>query len=291
MDRLACRADLCYTKLIKLFGLAMLQTSQTVPIRRDVLTVSNSVPQDNTPCKQCTGPCGRTLPETADFFHRSKAHKNGFLPRCKECIKAYQQEWYKRTDVQDHVKAYRRRTDVRERRRVYQREHPYHYNEEQKARLNDRSRERYRHHPEYREAQARWSKISHSRPEAKERKRVYDMMRWHHPVIGVHLHRQHRVAGHIRRARKKAISGVHTPQQLQALLKRQKHRCYYCSVTFEKRTGKYVYHVDHTFPLSRVAGTDIPANDISYLVLACPTCNCKKRDRFPWEFPEGGRLL
>ncbi len=44
-------------------------------------------------------------------------------------------------------------------------------------------------------------------------------------------------------------------------------------------------------PLSRVAGTDIPANDISYLVLACPACNLSKGDKFPWEFPEGGRLL
>src|SRR6266567_4724163 len=43
--------------------------------------------------------------------------------------------------------------------------------------------------------------------------------------------------------------------------------------------------------LARVAGGDIPANDISYLVLACPTCNNSKHDKFPWEFSKGGRLL
>jgi len=93
------------------------------------------------------------------------------------------------------------------------------------------------------------------------------------------------------RTHKRAILGTHTPAQIIEQLKRQKHKCYYCSKRFEKYKGKHVYHVDHTFPLSRVAGTDIPANDISYLVLTCPTCNLRKNNKFPWEWPEGGRLL
>jgi HNH endonuclease len=94
-----------------------------------------------------------------------------------------------------------------------------------------------------------------------------------------------------REARKKAVLGAHTPEQIQDQLKRQKHKCYYCQKQLQKVEGKYVYHVEHTFPLSRVAGTDIPANSIDYLVLACPHCNTSKKDKFPWEWPEGGRLL
>jgi len=99
------------------------------------------------------------------------------------------------------------------------------------------------------------------------------------------------VHAHNREVRKKAIKGSFTAQQIQDLLKRQKHRCYYCSIKFEKHKSKYIYHIDHTFPISRVVGTDIPANDISYLVLTCPPCNRSKHDKFPWEFPEGGKLL
>jgi hypothetical protein len=36
---------------------------------------------------------------------------------------------------------------------------------------------------------------------------------------------------------------------------------------------------------------DIPANDISYLVISCGPCNVSKGARFPWEWIDGGRLL
>ncbi len=103
-----------------------------------------------------------------------------------------------------------------------------------------------------------------------------------------------RVSSHKMRAHRKTVLGTHTAAQIQEQLRRQKYRCYYAACgfsTFKKRDGGYVYHVDHTFPLSRVAGTNIPANTIDYLVLACPTCNLSKHDKFPWEWPEGGRLL
>jgi CRISPR/Cas system Type II protein with McrA/HNH and RuvC-like nuclease domain len=100
-----------------------------------------------------------------------------------------------------------------------------------------------------------------------------------------------RVYSHNRRAIKKAIPGTYTSAQIQDQLKRQKHKCYYCHKRFQKIKDKHIYHIEHTFPLSRVAGTDIPANSIDYLVLACPHCNHSKSDKFPWEWAEGGRLL
>lgn len=97
-----------------------------------------------------------------------------------------------------------------------------------------------------------------------------------------------------RRARKRNIQGKHTPKQIQEQLRRQKYRCYYAAcgyAKFKKVRGKYIYHIEHTFPLSRVVGSDIPANDIGYIVLACPTCNQSKSNKFPWEWEDGGRLL
>jgi hypothetical protein len=99
-------------------------------------------------------------------------------------------------------------------------------------------------------------------------------------------------------ARKKAISGNYTAAQIAEQLKRQHYRCYYAACGYAKfnRTKengqwRYEYHIEHTYPLSRVIGTDIPANDMSYIVLACPSCNQSKNKKFPWEWSEGGRLL
>jgi len=167
--------------------------------------------------KRCTGPCGRLLFATAEFFHR---RGGGLRAECKEC--------------RNHKgEIYQKQAEVRQRKRI-----------------NDR----------------RYYALPAARAKLRVRTRAYEI-------------------------RQKGILGVHTLEQIQKQLKRQRHCCYYCSLKFQKSKGGYVYHVEHTFPLSRVVGTDIPANDISYLVLACPTCNIKKGDKFPWEFPEGGRLL
>src|SRR5258708_25371933 len=139
----------------------------------------------------------------------------------------------------------------------------------------------YNRRPEVLERDRKRKKNEYSRPDVRARRAT-----WHHNNLELWKNYKH-----VRRARQKDISGTHTPEQIQDLLKRQKHKCYYCSIRLKRIKGKYIYHIDHTFPLSRVAGSDIPANDISYLVLTCPTCNKKKRDKFPWEFAEGGRLL
>src|SRR5947207_1180755 len=40
---------------------------------------------DNTLEKQCKGPCGRTLPATSEYFHRSKNGKYRLSGECKVC--------------------------------------------------------------------------------------------------------------------------------------------------------------------------------------------------------------
>lgn len=114
-----------------------------------------------------------------------------------------------------------------------------------------------------------YSKIYQERTEVQEKRRVRCLDRYF---------------------RQRDIPGSYTVEQIQDLLKRQKHKCYYCATKFKQVKGKHVYHIDHTFPLNRATGDD-PINDISYLVLACPRCNISKNNKYPWEFPEGGKLL
>ena len=98
-----------------------------------------------------------------------------------------------------------------------------------------------------------------------------------------------RAHAHKRRARKLAAPGTLTPQQIQAKLRLQRYRCYYCQKHFEKRNGKYIYHLDHTIPLARPE--EHPRHDMSYTVLACPHCNHRKSSKLLHEWPEGGRLF
>lgn len=219
---------------------------------RSRIHLIGDVPMDTIPQKRCTN-CKQLLPATPEFFHRSKAFKSGLASKCKECINAYTKEYYSRPNVKEQVKVYRQRLDVREHRNAQNRAYRKLLSEEDRVRNNAYRRAYYRTHPRDKETR----------------------------LASVHAYQ----------ARKKAVQGIYTPEQIQDLLKRQKQKCYYCLAKFEKRNGKYAYHIDHTFPIHRVAGTDIPANDISYLVLACPTCNLRKNNRFPWEFPEGGKLL
>lgn len=84
-----------------------------------------------------------------------------------------------------------------------------------------------------------------------------------------------------RRARKLEAGGSHTAEDIKAQLHRQKGKCYYC----HKKVGTD-YHVDHIVPLSRGG-----QNDRDNIVIACSTCNQRKYNKLPHEWPEGGRLL
>jgi 5-methylcytosine-specific restriction endonuclease McrA len=86
-----------------------------------------------------------------------------------------------------------------------------------------------------------------------------------------------------RYARQKSTPGTHTEQEIRDQYKRQHGKCYYCQgkVKWEEK------HVEHTFPLSREGAR----NSIDHLVIACMPCNLSKKDKYPWEWPEGGRLL
>jgi|GEM_PF-2230943 len=238
--------------------------------------------EDDIPLKRCTKcPEGEQWhPATPEFFSRHKSRKGGLQGQCKKCASDYHKAYRQRPETKEHKsgydKAYRQRPETKEHKsdlyKIWRQKNP--------SRDKDLKKKYAQSHPERMRIAS--EKHAQSHPGIyKERSK-----RWaqSHPEIRA-MHRRNR------RARVKSARGMHTALQIQELLKRQKHRCYYCSTRFDRIKGKYIYHVDHTFPLSRVAGTDIPANDISYLVLTCPHCNVSKNDKFPWEWPEGGRLL
>src|SRR6266702_169120 len=83
-----------------------------------------------------------------------------------------------------------------------------------------------------------------------------------------------------RRARELSIGGSCTTKEIEAQYQQQKGKCYYCS---KKMTQ---HHIEHVVPLSR-GGT----NDISNIILSCPSCKQKKGGKLPHEWPAGGRLM
>ncbi len=92
------------------------------------------------PQKRCTGPCGRMLPATMEFFKRHKDCKYGVHSQCRECINKHNRERYhNEPEYCEHclalnraswsrnperkranAKVYWSRPEIRERHRVYE---------------------------------------------------------------------------------------------------------------------------------------------------------------------------
>lgn len=84
--------------------------------------------------------------------------------------------------------------------------------------------------------------------------------------------------GRKRKDAERSAPGHHTAADVAAQYSRQGGCCYWCGVDLGGD-----YHKDHVVPLSRGGGNG-PEN----IVVTCPTCNYKKRDKMPSEF--GDRL-
>ncbi|SRR6266568_1687285 len=228
-------------------------------------------------CKECRSKIAKVYRDRPDVQGRKRAYD-----------KAYHETYYRQPEKLEHKLvyncAYRSRLDIKERHNIYQKDWRRAHPDRQKAIKS-------RYHQSHVEKERTDRKMYNSRPEVRNRHRIWNRNRYNsHPEV----QKQSLTYSRNRKSRKKSIAGTHTIEQIAEQLKRQRYRCYYAAcgfAKFPKVNGKYVYHIDHTFPLSRVSGTSIPANDISYLVLACPSCNLSKKDKFPWEWPEGGRLL
>jgi hypothetical protein len=275
------------------------------------------------PKKQCKGQCGQEYLATTEFWQADQKGKYGLKSQCKTCVSKRMKEYYNRPEVKESKLAYsktyyshpenkekertyRNRPEISARRRANRnkperktRDHAYSKEYRSRPGARERIREQTKDYRNRSEVQQQ-SKQYNRRPEVQKRKRDWNKSYYSRP--GVQEYRRtymrrpgvlerYRIHARNRHARNKAVLGTHSPQQIQSQLKRQRHKCYYCQKHFQKVKGQYIFHIEHTFPLSRVAGTDIPANSIDYIVLACPTCNLSKGNKFPWEWDLGGRLI
>lgn len=276
----------------------------------------NSIPQDDTPQKRCTK-CLQWFPATLQFFHKSRI---GLCASCKEC-RSKAAKPYNDARVEDRKRHYQEhREEIRAKQGQYRKDHP--------EKIKEQKRQEYQRHRKERRAQQDYYLTIHREEINERRKHHYredrkgkrtrhlQHYRAHHEEMlakAAHYRNTHReeiykrekqshqrrrplylaqrrVYKQRRRARLRNLEGTLTVQQIQGKLKAQHYACYYCFRKFEQRRDKtYIYHLDHTIPISRTDFT--PRNDANYVVLACPPCNQSKNDKLPHEWAEGGRLF
>lgn len=195
--------------------------------------------------------CERALPRTREYFNLANQEANKLQKWCIECKK-------------NHHKKHKDRINLRVRAK----------RADNLDMFRQMDRMRYASNPVRKNEQTKRSYLKNrdKRSQSKNRYRIN------------HLG-EHNAYMRNRRALKKAIPGNHTARQVEEQYNRQHGRCYYCNTKLGKDTSDY--HADHTFPITR----EYASNDISHIVVTCPTCNIKKGNKYPWEFPEGGRLL
>lgn len=228
---------------------------------------------DSIPQKRCSG-CKQELPATIEYFYAKQGNPNRLKACCRKCSQARYRKWSNHPYPTDVPKGYKRCTKCKK--------------DLLATPENFRSHKlgKYGLHSTCKEC------LKQKRLEHREEINQYrKAKRQQDPAY----RQQCRARSLNYLARKKAIQGTHSHKQIAEQLKRQNYRCYYAACGFakfeKKKDGTYIYVVEHTYPIARVAGTDLPVNDISYLVLACPKCNAEKGSKYPWEWPEGGRLL
>jgi len=231
--------------------------------------------------KRCTK-CKNWHPSTSEFFHSDRNRSDGLFPWCKKCVATPRRREVEIIEM-GHKRCIKCKRILPATREYFHVSKTHRYGVQTRCKLCA-SIERKTYHEMFREDDAIRQKAyrnSHAE-ENKQRLRAYCK---NNPD-------KYKTYNHNRGARKKAIPGILTEQQIQQKLKAQKYRCYYSAcdhAKFEKKNGQYIFHLEHTIPLSRIE--EGPRNDVDYVVLSCPTCNLSKHDKLPHEWPEGGRLF
>lgn len=266
--------------------------------------------EDSIPLKRCTGLCGKEYPATTEYFQRRKASKDGLQYMCRTCRTARENQRILAKQLErenNPVKATRKLCTI------CQDEHPL---TEEYFSKNYRTKDgwdytckvcksKQAHDTYMRNQEDRKRRVREYNNKNREAKRIKDRAYYRAHAVAIRAHvreyrrihgeehrrynreyaknhrQQRRVSERNRRARLRN-NGTHTIQDIIRQYKRQRGRCYYCGHKVPWRK----HHVDHVIPLIK-GGSNGPSN----LVIACPTCNCRKRDKFLWEWSEGGRLI
>lgn len=172
--------------------------------------------------KTCTK-CHKELPSTTKYFSRLSRSPSGLHPRCKCCMRSYNNEIYAKNPKPTIRRSARWQRKNRRKRNQY-------------------SRNYYLHHSvELLEITAQWS-ANH------QDKRLN---------IDKHYRQQHpdrlRAKQAKQRSRRNQAKGSFTEYDVAQQLKKQHNICYWCKQPLNK------YHVDHVIPLSK-GGSNWPSN-------------------------------
>ncbi len=264
--------------------------------------------------RRCSG-CRAEFPLTSDFFYVSSGQDGGFAYRCKQCVKVEHtaryhkvktlpprvtcplslmcsrcaaskpltEEYFSRNPVGRYGFHTVCKTCQSKARAYHRKSHPELYKAQQVA--------YYRIHKEH---------IATYRKTRREYRATTDRIRYyaHHEynLAQRRLYRQTergrialQASSRARKMREKAVPGTVTASQIQEKLRKQHYACYYCFTKFERHNGKYIFHLEHTVPVSRIEAS--PRHDINFVVLSCPSCNDRKKNKLPHEFFQGGRLM
>lgn len=223
-----------------------------------------------------------------------RAHKKQYAEAHKDHLRDYHKQYYEDRKEQWSEQGKQRYVthgeQIRERVRRYQEAHKEQISERGKLhrqlhreQISERRKRLYHSDREHFLAQKKRDHAKH-KEQRLEKYKVYRRSERGRLI--------RRALWHKREAQKKTYGGVYTAAQIQEQLKRQNYRCYYAAcgfAKFQKVNGRYIYHIEHTIPLSRAEA--LPRNDISHIVLACSACNLSKGTKLPHEWFEGGRLL
>lgn len=236
------------------------------------------------PTKTCSK-CGAVKPATAEHFRPTHKRGKAYLRnQCRDCsrieTRRAMREHY-RANAEAGCQRQRRRRleygdEVRERdRNYYQRNRDkrselsrqlWAKRDKEKARLELKAW-RDRNPDKQRAISRRHAERLKADPERSDARREY-RRRWS---------RENPEGAKARASRRRAklidAEGSFTRDDVRHILRLQRKRCYYCDAFLT------LFHCDHFVPLAR-GGSNGPEN----IVLSCPSCNCSKGARLPWEW-------
>lgn len=241
--------------------------------------MDNYTPETPT-SKVCTK-CGIDKP--LECYSKQKAGKYGRTARCKDCRNKYRREILrKRPHVKAQEREYHERTRARRNELARKRyaENPDHFRKKRKRYYHENRElelERYRKWREENPEKSRQSvqswfdrnpdyKREYAKRYRKQNREYLNEYRrqWarEHPL-------RERAKWARRWAQRKNAKGIHTGDDIRAMLTAQEYTCGYCDCDISDE-----YHIDHIRPLSR-GGRNDPPN----LLATCPSCNMSKGDK------------
>lgn len=188
---------------------------------------------------------------------KAKAEENKGKPKKEktpeqlEAYRRYQREWRRRFRMTEKGKASQAESDRR-------------YLEKNKEKVKARRKELHQANKEKRNAACR-ADYAKKAEDRKKHKREYNKAN----------RDRVRLAEKAIEHKRRAARGDLRSEQIGNLLEESMNICAYCNNQFEEAN----MHIEHCMPLSR-GGT----NSLDNVVIACETCNKRKKDKTPLEF-------